>query len=188
MSEQMLIRHCSPTLAGIKTGNLFSCGYASDVEMREILRSFNRRFRGKGLRVLPVRYRDGRALIYVYRPTRLEKDLCDRNARDILRAHGYGNVHPSRCLARLIDRLGEGEEFPHEIGLFLGYPPADVDGFIREKTCGGETGACKCVGQWRVYGDESSARRLFEKYKKCTAVYDSCWKKGVSLERLTVSG
>lgn len=25
MSEDLLIRHCSPTLAGIKTGNLFSC-------------------------------------------------------------------------------------------------------------------------------------------------------------------
>ena len=29
MSEDLLIRHCSPTLAGIKTGNLFSCACAS---------------------------------------------------------------------------------------------------------------------------------------------------------------
>ena len=24
MSEELLVRHCSPTLAGLKTGNLFS--------------------------------------------------------------------------------------------------------------------------------------------------------------------
>ena len=29
MSEDLLIRHCSPTLAGIKTGNLFSCACPS---------------------------------------------------------------------------------------------------------------------------------------------------------------
>ena len=25
MSAEMIVRHCSPTLAGMKTGNIFSC-------------------------------------------------------------------------------------------------------------------------------------------------------------------
>ena len=29
MSEEMLVCHCSPTLAGLKTGSLFSCPYSS---------------------------------------------------------------------------------------------------------------------------------------------------------------
>ena len=39
-------------------------------------------------------------------------------------------------------------KFPHEIGIFLGYPLADVAGFIRNK---GRN--CKCIGTWKVYGD-----------------------------------
>ena len=27
MSDEMIIEYCSPTLAGIKTGNLFTCNY-----------------------------------------------------------------------------------------------------------------------------------------------------------------
>ena len=34
MSEDLIIKHCSPTLAGLKTANLFTCVYAQkqDVE------------------------------------------------------------------------------------------------------------------------------------------------------------
>lgn len=28
MSDEMIIRHGSPTLAGLKTGNLFNCSYS----------------------------------------------------------------------------------------------------------------------------------------------------------------
>ena len=129
MSEKMLVRNCSPTMAGLKTGNLFSCDFESVAQMREILRSYNRRLTPKGVRLLPVRFRNGRALIYVYRPTRLAQDLCDRTARDILHARGYRCDQPSACVARLARRLHDSEEFPHEIGLFLGYPPKDVHGF-----------------------------------------------------------
>lgn len=183
MSEKMLVRNCSPTMAGLKTGNLFSCDFESVAQMREILRSYNRRLTPKGVRLLPVRFRNGRALIYVYRPTRLAQDLCDRTARDILHARGYRCDQPSACVARLARRLHDSEEFPHEIGLFLGYPPKDVHGFI-------ELGAdaCKCSGVWRVYDDEERAKRLFDQYRKCTNVYSRKWEEGKSLERLTVAG
>ena len=34
MSEETIIRHCSPTLAGIKTGNLFRCSYGTKEEIQ----------------------------------------------------------------------------------------------------------------------------------------------------------
>lgn len=36
-----------------------------------------------------------------------------------------------RCVAELIRRVRHEEDFPHEIGLFLGYPSEDVSGFIK---------------------------------------------------------
>ena len=41
MSEEMLIQHCSPTLAGLKTGNLFNCRYQSYEEVLCFLRKWN---------------------------------------------------------------------------------------------------------------------------------------------------
>lgn len=84
---------------------------------------------------------------------------------------------------RLSQRLRQSEEFPHEIGLFLGYPPEDVRGFIEHHADGS-----KCTGCWKVYGDETAARRKFDQYKKCTRVYCDQWKKGKNIERLTVAG
>ena len=71
MSEELLIRHCAPTLAGLKTGNLFNAAFESERALRETACQLNRRFRRKGLQVVPLRYRNGRALLYVYRPEKL---------------------------------------------------------------------------------------------------------------------
>ena len=79
-------------------------------------------------------------------------------------------------------KLRKDGEFPHEIGLFLGYPPEDVQGFM-------ELGpdCCKCTGCWKVYGDEAAAQRKFAQYKKCTRVYCDRWDKGADIERLAVN-
>lgn len=183
MSEDLLIRHCAPTLAGIKTGNLFSCDCPCAKELTRELNSLNRRLGPRGIRILPLRVRDGRALIYVYRPHALECDLADRGARALLLEYGYTPDSPDHCVVRLIRRLRSEAEFPHEIGLFLSYPPEDVRGFIRN-------GACrhKCVGCWKVYGDEQAARRTFRKYALCSEIYSQQWQQGKSIERLTVAG
>ncbi len=183
MSEELLIRHCSPTLAGIKTGNLFACRFPDKAEMRECVRCWNNLLTKKGLRVLPLRFRNGRALIYLYRPARLSDDLRHGTAERILKERGYCTDTSEKCVVQLIRRLCEYEEFPHEIGLFLGYPPEDVCGFIENKA-----GGCKCAGCWKVYGDADAARKTFAKYKKCSGVYAALYAKGTSIERLTVAG
>lgn len=183
MSEEMIVKHCSPTLAGMKTGNMFVCRYDSIDEMRDFVRHWNRVLSGKGLRVLPLRYKENSALIYIYRPAKLRKDLADERACRILHDRGYAMETPERCIARLVKRLSDCEEFPHEIGLFLGYPPEDVGGFIENKACN-----CKCCGCWKVYGDVQTAQKTFAKYKKCTEAYCTQYANGKSIERLAVAG
>ncbi len=181
MSDTLLIQTCAPTLAGLKTGSLFSCPYDSEESLREALRRVNRLLCGKGLRVLPLRKRGGHALIYVYRPALLERDLHRSAACELLRERGYCCEDPAQCLRLLRHRLCEDADFPHEIGLFLGYPPEDVRGFIEDRR------ACKCIGCWKVYGDEEKARAAFDRFDRCTRVYCACHRKGVPLEALAVS-
>ncbi len=183
MSEEVIVKYCSPTLAGIKTGSLFCCSYDNKSELFDFLRELNYNLGCKGIRFLPMRLKNKKALIYVFRPLRLISELKNKEAEKLLSERGYHTDNCNLCLNRLRKRLGEGEEFPHEIGLFLGYPVEDVKGFIENKA------ACaKCVGCWKVYGDEENARKQFERFKKCTSVYQRQYEIGRPLNRLTVAG
>ena len=166
MSEELVVRQCAPTLAGIKTGSLFSCPCDSPEELRQEVRRINRLLAGKGLCLLPLRFDGSRALLYLYRPSRLRQDLEDAEAVRLLEESGYPCHSAGQCVACLIRRLRESEEFPHEIGLFLGYPIEDVVGFIRYAGKG-----CKLSGLWKVYGDAEAASRLFDRLSRvCHAV------------------
>jgi len=181
MSEELMVRCCAPTLASLKTGNMFSTPCESREKLQEYVCGLNRRLRSKGLCVLPLRYRDGMALVYVYRPKKLSADLSHDTARRLLSDRGYPCGSSARCVQCLQSRLAMGEDFPHEIGLFLGYPPEDVDGFIHRK------GEAKCTGCWKVYGDVAQAQKTFARFKKCTDTYVRHWANGSGIEKLTVS-
>lgn len=183
MSEDMLIRHCSPTLAGIKTGNLFPCDCPCRRTLTLELSELNRKLAPRGVRILPLRICGDRALIYAYRPKALSKDLGDSHARRLLERYGYEPEDSDGCIIRLIERLRGNSEFPHEIGLFLSYPPEDVEGFIENRACNH-----KCIGCWKVYGDVQAAQVTFAKYKRCSKIYSEQWEQGVSIEKLTVAG
>jgi len=181
MTEEIIIKHCSPTLAGIKTGSMFSMSFTDDHDINRDIRELNNILREKGLRVIPLKKTKERALIYFYRPAQLKKDLNDPVASEILARRGYKCGNPDCCIARLVKRLRNDDEFPHEIGLFLGYPSTDVKCFINNP-CEG----VKCVGCWKAYSDPEKAKRLFKRYNDCTNIYTDLNKKGKSLKELTV--
>ncbi len=87
--------------------------------------------------MLPIKYYEQKVLIYLYRPSYLKRDFSNRDTVSLL---GIMDMmqEAERCLVRLMERLRENREFPHEIGLFLGYPPEDVRGFIENRA-----GNCK---------------------------------------------
>lgn len=180
MSEDIIVRHCSPTLAGLKTGNIFTYDFESRREMICELRDLNRRLVPKGLRALPLKYENERALVYIYRPDMLKRDLRDRTAHRLLCRCGYSCKSCCEDIVRLQKRLSNCKSFPHEIGLFLGYPPSDVEGFIKNDR------PCRLCGYWKVYGNEEQARRCFDKFSKCTRVYSRLQRQGSTLDKLTV--
>ena len=184
MSDEMIVEFCSPTLAGIKTGNLFSCEYSDYNQLLKELRRVNGVLSNKGIKAIPIGYLNHRALIYIFRPSFLEKDLCEKDTATLLKQLGYNVDNMTecvRCLSKKLKALKSSKDFPHEIGFFLGYPYEDVKGFIDHK------GECsKCIGCWKVYGDVSRAEDTFDRYKKCTCEYISRLKEGMTLEQLAV--
>ena len=110
-----------------------------------------------------------------------DKPVPPAEAVRLLEESGYPCHSAGQCVACLIRRLRESDEFPHEIGLFLSYPPEDVRGFIENKAC-----RFKCAGLWKVYGDEERAKELFRQYKRCTDRCCALWRAGSGLAQLAV--
>ena len=110
-----------------------------------------------------------------------DKPVPPAEAVRLLEESGYPCHSAGQCVACLIRRLRENDEFPHEIGLFLSYPPEDVRGFIENKAC-----RFKCAGLWKVYGDEERAKELFRQYKRCTDRCCALWRAGSGLAQLAV--
>ena len=182
MSEEMVVRQAAPTLAGIKTGSLFPCPCMEKETLLEEIRAFNRRYLSRGLCLLPLRFTEGKALLYLYRPAALRRDLRGQTAEALLADAGYPCGSCGRCVAQLVRRMRGSAEFPHEVGLFLSYPPEDVQGFIDHRACD-----FKCAGLWKVYSDEERAQRLFTRFKRCTEDYCARWQAGSDIGQLAVA-
>ena len=182
MTAFELVSYGAPTLAGIKTASMFATPCPNVSVLMKELKSFNKRFATKGLRIIPLRMQKGRMLVYLFRPEMLKQDISQQKALSILKEKGYTVCGTEQCLGELVRHLRSDKEFPHEIGLFLGYPPEDVYGFIHHRDS-----ACKCIGEWRVYGDETAAKNRFEAYTRCRNVYCRNLSIGFTIEDLAVA-
>lgn len=180
MTDLRFVRMTAPTLAGMKTGSLFRCCFDSKQEFLRELREKNHVLLPKGMRLIPLNRGEHSALLYLYRPSRLTSDLANQTARQVLRQYGYPDGNLAQVLSYLKGRIVSEESFPHEIGLFLSYPPEDVCGFMEGKTP-------VCTGCWQVYGNAEKAQKQFQKYHRCTEIYEKQIKKGKTIGQLAVA-
>lgn len=204
--DQLLALHCAPTLAGLKAASMVAMPGRSMDELGKFFKAYEQCFACKGVKILELRQQKTHVLLLIYRPVVLKRLLRRSKAREILAECGYplcaslddlllylkGRMQLSETGGRegmsnahdtgeCADN-GIGDRFPHEIGLFLGYPPHDVEGFIRN--CGRNFRQC---GFWKVYDNEKAVLHLFHCYAVCTKrVYDSL-QEGVSLQSMVCS-
>ena len=174
--EELLVQHSAPTLAGIKSASLIC------LSLLEKSGGINFRvLQEKGLSFFTLHNRKGCCLLLVYRERQLKACLDDPEARQLLASKGYDLSSPLSALKGLRQRF-LSDDFPHEVGVFLGYPVKDVKGFIENN---GENYILS--GMWKVYSDAESAERTFDRYRRCSKVYKALLAKGTCLERLCVS-
>ena len=121
-------------------------------------------FQKKKKYFVPLKKSDGRFLFFVYDKTLLEKVCSIQPNADYLASKGYPVKKGfNAILSELLHRLAGDESFPHEVGLFLGYPLEDVIGFESKSAEG-----FKYSGIWKVYGDKEQAMHAMNLYKSCT--------------------
>lgn len=158
--ERALALHCAPVLTGLAPANLVSLDRKDYPGLPGLLDAYSLPLRSAGVVLAPMCQCRSRMLLLVYRPAFLSSRLGERHTAGYLAALGYPTEQGmGPCLDVLRRRLAGGGEFPHEIGLFLGYPLADVVGF---RALGGD--CARLSGHWKVYGDVDYAKRCFRRF------------------------
>ena len=181
--EAVLVRQCAPTLAGMKPGSIFCFNHSPLEVSRQKVCQWNKQLAPFGLTVQILLERPGSSsvIVFVYRHDRLEQMLSDDAYQRFLAEAGYERTNLDGLLEQLAYRLRTQPEFPHEIGVFLGYPLRDVIGFIENH---GRN--FTCCGFWKSYGDPAEMQVCFACYRRCIQTYVAMFEQGIPIERLAV--
>lgn len=155
--EVELAMQCAPLITGMKISNLFSIGLDDYKAMYDILEN-------SGISVYQMGLLDGRVLFLLYQENQLASYLSRKDVAELLTGFGYDNVTPDcildTCRRRYQKYMLEKKDFPHELGLILGYPPEDVEGFVSQQ---GKNSLY--TGYWKVYKDLEAKKALFDRFE-----------------------
>lgn len=179
----------APVLLGLKPAAIFTVSKAEKVRLEELLFSCGKKKGGNcpleeycgGARMEEAFPSDCRVFaivtlhsgekesILLYRKDILYAHLADRKVKRFLHSLALGYEEGSDWILhfkkRFLEYKEEGREFPHEIGIFLGYPLWDIRAFMQNPRR-----EAKLTGYWKVYYKVEKAREQFQKYDRCIAL------------------
>ncbi|SDB15409.1 Protein of unknown function [Pseudobutyrivibrio sp. YE44] len=154
--ELQIVLQCAPTIAGLKTSNFLIVPKEQEEQVRMVMRY-------TGLFSYRLVYDGNRVIFLVFNKQKLLEYLSREDVKRFLKNYGYSDKAFGYSLRFFQERYSKfvesREDFPHEAGVFLGYPLCDVKGFISK---GGEN--YRASGYWKVYGDTENTLKLFEKF------------------------
>ena len=168
--DTQLALQCAPFISGLRMSNLLT---VKKDQYADLVRIANKS--DWNIKVLAVN-KTGRQLwqitvtVLVYHEKALMEYLSSPEVCELLINMGYDSYAVgSHDLKMLIDTFAhrysscrKGEcKFPDEMGVFLGYPIEDVEGYIDN---GGKN--CLYTSYWKVYSNPEEKFRLFNNYEK----------------------
>ncbi|MBQ8280280.1 MAG: DUF3793 family protein [Roseburia sp.] len=174
--ETKLAIQCAPLITGIKISNLLIVSKAEAENLPNTLR-------GTGLVFLKLSEMKDKVTFLVFRRLELRTYLENFKVQEILLACGYEDLSFQGILRRFIEHYQayakDEEQFPHEMGLLLGYPVEDVEGFIVHN---GQNFICS--GYWKVYKDAPAKQELFRKYEEAQRDVIALLAQGIGIRRI----
>lgn len=151
--ETQIALRCAPLIAGLKLSNLLIVKSGQFCRVHQLLE-------GTGIDSL-VLYKGGQKVTaLLYREAWMAYYLRDLNIKAMLWQFGYRDFSmeglSDKFAMRYQGYMQGGKTFPHEMGIFLGYPLEDVWGFIENNGKG-----ALYTGYWKVYEDKPGKLHLF---------------------------
>lgn len=171
--ETRIAFHCAPLLAGLKLSNLLMLQNRELGRVTDILKR-------AGISYFIVAAANGKVAVLLFDRHRLESYLQEEKVWKIFQDMGYQTHTMGKILyafrLRYEKYLLWNQEFPHEMGLLLGYPVEDVKGYILNE---GEN--CLYTGYWKVYGNLAETMALFRQFEKAREVLMGFLANGISI-------
>ncbi len=150
--------HSAPTLDGIKPSSLitFKRGQRDLLSIweknKEVVCSFLK------LKFFEMNRTSESTLVLFYNEELLKETIDSKENKMFLRNLGYQPHDLDFSFHLLKSKMKT--DFPHEIGIFLGYPLDDVYEFMYNKDK-----RCLYVGYWKVFSNLKRSLTTFEKYR-----------------------
>ena len=160
--ESLFLYYASPVLRKIKPAALIivKSDYA------EMWKSRKRAMcKASGLQITELKNKNGSSLFLIYDRYELRKAINNKRSIVILDGFGYKTDGKVEEIIECLSCRLSGNDFPHEIGLFLGYPPGDVKAYIENN---GKN--CACCRYWKVYEDVETAQKTWAKIDEAQAL------------------
>ncbi|NLK27177.1 MAG: DUF3793 family protein [Clostridiales bacterium] len=164
---RLLAEHCMPVLLHIKPSNTLSVYLRFIQDQTEFISGLVQLTGFFGCRIRILYQNDTMLFVLIYYPELLQKTLHREQNQKFLYQFGYTKkaISIEYAIQHLKKRYQsykeKGLEFPHEIGILLGYPYEDVEGFIRHKGKNYLYQEC-----WKVYGNAEETKEIFDKMRK----------------------
>lgn len=174
--EMQLAAQCAPLLTGIKISNLFIVDIQ---EKEEVIKLFEK----TAISYAVIYESEAKLTFLLYLEEKLLDYMNQKPVRDLMRILGHSDSRLASILVEVKKRytayMERREQFPHELGLLLGYPAEDVAGFIQNN---GKN--FLYTGYWKVYGDVKRALNLFEQYNKAKKAVTQMVASGTSIHSI----
>jgi len=176
--SETLIKYCSPVFANLKPSYLIMVKNEPNLnkeanQLKPLLKKNGFRLRELGGCKNVRRY-------LLFNEESLTKSVFTSENLNLLKALNYKITTLDSLLTQIYKRLENNKnDFPHEIGIFLGYPFKDTIGFINNKGEGE-----KYCGYWKVYANVEQAKKNFQSFDMCKEQYCKEFEKGCPFEEL----
>ncbi|MBQ7943870.1 MAG: DUF3793 family protein [Lachnospiraceae bacterium] len=181
-TETQLALQCAPLLTGLKMSNLFIISTENE---RNFLEYLDRATHNVDIEAYRLLEHQGKSIYLLYRKEQLEHFLAKEEVRDFFAVEGYYDFTLEGILLGFRFRYQKhrlcGGDFPHEMGLLLGYPLEDVVGFVENE---GEHFLCS--GYWKVYANPAEKLLLFRKFQCAEDRLIKLLSKGISIKDMIV--
>lgn len=174
-----LMLECSEVLAGVKPANLVSlvnrtrpCGR----NLFDLWQHHGQQMaeRIPQLEILVLQTRDRALLLLCFDRHHLTQHLSHAGIRTLLVKAGYmAESSTDQLLHTLAERVVTSSGFPHEIGLFIGYPAKDVAAFM-----GLVNLPFTCQGPWKIFGNPARSLDLANQFRSCRQMMNSLLSSG----------
>ncbi|MBO5482323.1 MAG: DUF3793 family protein [Spirochaetaceae bacterium] len=178
MLSYQILQSASPTICKIKPGNMFTVkkfqfDTKSSIEWKKLLSK-------QDIELEWFSTTNNVIMYFSYNKKWISEILKNKKIKKFLLEKNYPiHLDNKAIIEELFFRLKNSNTFPHEVGVFLGYPLEDVISF--EKNQGKN---CKYCGLWKSYSNPSKAKKCCNQYANCSQLCTQWFCEGYSIPQI----